>query len=208
MIAALVEAALRSFALGGVVWIGLILFRVRNPHVHMTAWVVVLLASLAMPFVMHWPTLTIDRMPLSVPVPDDAWPADFAMPERPQSSLPMAPAARRVEGSLNPRWRVGLISGAADEHGRRLAADTRPGGSPSADRDGGPDQNVPRAEPIAPTMREGGRQGETDGGHGRQVRDEARMIDVEHEHVDEPQTLGQRVGAPRQEQVLEEAKPV
>ena len=43
MIAALAEAALRSFALGGVVWIGLILFRVRNPHVHMTAWVVVLL---------------------------------------------------------------------------------------------------------------------------------------------------------------------
>jgi beta-lactamase regulating signal transducer with metallopeptidase domain len=93
MIAALAEAALRSFALGGVVWIGLILFRVRNPHVHMTAWVVVLLASLAMPFVMHWPTLTVDRMPLSVPVPDEAWPADFAMPERPQPSLPIAPAA-------------------------------------------------------------------------------------------------------------------
>ncbi len=93
MIAALAEAALRSFALGGVVWIGLILFRVRNPHVHMTAWVVVLLASLAMPFVMHWPTLTIDRMPLSVPVPDEVWPADFAMLERPQPSLPIAPAA-------------------------------------------------------------------------------------------------------------------
>ncbi|WP_426419804.1 hypothetical protein [Bradyrhizobium genosp. A] len=30
MIAALAEAALRSFALGGVVWIGLILFRVRE----------------------------------------------------------------------------------------------------------------------------------------------------------------------------------
>lgn len=93
MIAALAEAALRSFALGGVVWIGLILFRVRNPHVHMTAWVVVLLASLAMPFVMHWPTLTIDRLPLSMPVPDESWPADFAMPEHPQPSLPVAPNA-------------------------------------------------------------------------------------------------------------------
>jgi hypothetical protein len=93
MIAALAEAALRSFALGGVVWIGLILFRVRNPHVHMTAWVVVLLASLAMPFVMHWPTLTIDRLPLSVPVPDEAWPADFSMLEHPQPSLPIAPGA-------------------------------------------------------------------------------------------------------------------
>ncbi|MCG2628774.1 M56 family metallopeptidase [Bradyrhizobium sp. WYCCWR 13023] len=93
MIAALAEAALRSFALGGVVWIGLILFRVRNPHVHMTVWVVVLLASLAMPFVMHWPTLTIDRLPLSVPVPDDVWPADIAMLDRPQPSLPTASGA-------------------------------------------------------------------------------------------------------------------
>ena len=107
MIAALAEAALRSFALGGVVWIGLILFRVRNPHVHMTAWVVVLLASLAMPFVMHWPTLTLDRMPLSVPVPDESWPADFAMLERPQPSLPMAPAtaiAPMVKRGISIDW--------------------------------------------------------------------------------------------------------
>ncbi len=93
MIAALAEAALRSFALGGVVWFGLNLFRVRNPHVHMTAWVVVLLASLAMPFVMHWPTLTIDRLPLSVPVPEEAWPADLSMLEPPRPSLPIAPGA-------------------------------------------------------------------------------------------------------------------
>lgn len=93
MIAALAEAALRSFALGGVVWIGLNLFRVRNPHVHMTAWTVVLLASLAMPFVMHWPTLTVDRLPLSVPVLDESWPADFSMLEHPQPSLPIASGA-------------------------------------------------------------------------------------------------------------------
>ncbi|RXH18250.1 M56 family metallopeptidase [Bradyrhizobium guangzhouense] len=91
MIAALAEAALRSFALGGVVWIGLCLFRVRNPHLHMTAWMVVLLASLAMPFVMHWPTLTIDRLPLSVPVSDETWPVDLAMLDRP--FLPIAPDA-------------------------------------------------------------------------------------------------------------------
>ena len=59
MITTLAEAALRSLVLGGVVWFSLNLFRVRNPHVHMTAWVVVLLASLAMPVVMHWPTVTI-----------------------------------------------------------------------------------------------------------------------------------------------------
>jgi hypothetical protein len=31
------------------VWIGLNLLRVRNPHLHMTTWIVVLAASLAMP---------------------------------------------------------------------------------------------------------------------------------------------------------------
>lgn len=104
MIATLAEAALRSFALGGVVWIGLILFRVRNPYVHMTAWVVVLLASLAMPFVMHWPTLTIDRMPLSVPAPDEAWPADFSMLEQPQPSLPIAPSAPMAKRGVSIDW--------------------------------------------------------------------------------------------------------
>ncbi|GGI18817.1 hypothetical protein GCM10010987_01200 [Bradyrhizobium guangdongense] len=52
-----------------------------------------LLASLAMPVVMHWPTLTIDRLPLSVPVPVESWPADISMLERPQPSLPIAPGA-------------------------------------------------------------------------------------------------------------------
>lgn len=91
MIATLAEAALRSFVLGGVVWFGLNLFRVRNPHVHMTAWVVVLFASLAMPFVMHWPTLTITRLPLPMPVSDDFLPADISMLETPQPTLPIAP---------------------------------------------------------------------------------------------------------------------
>ncbi|MBR0717060.1 M56 family metallopeptidase [Bradyrhizobium liaoningense] len=97
MIATLAEAALRSFVLGGVVWFGLYLFRVRNPHVHMTAWVVVLLASLAMPFVMHWPTVTISRLPVPVPVPDNFWPTEPAMPElSPPASLGAvaAPPAR------------------------------------------------------------------------------------------------------------------
>lgn len=107
MIATLAEAALRSFVLGGVVWFGLNLFRVRNPHVHMTAWVVVLLASLAMPFVMHWPTLTIDRLPLSVPVPDEFWPADISMAETPQPALPIAPGAAiapAVKSAVSIDW--------------------------------------------------------------------------------------------------------
>jgi beta-lactamase regulating signal transducer with metallopeptidase domain len=93
MIATLAEAALRSLVLGGVVWLGLNLFRVRNPHVHMTAWVVVLLASLAMPFVMHWPTLTITRLPVPVAVTDDVLPADISILETPQPAWPAARSA-------------------------------------------------------------------------------------------------------------------
>lgn len=101
MIATLAEAALRSLVLGGAVWFGLNLFRVRNPHVHMTAWVVVLLASLAMPFVMHWPTLTITRLPLAMPATEDFLPADLSMLETPQPALPVAPGPAIVAATTS-----------------------------------------------------------------------------------------------------------
>jgi hypothetical protein len=59
MLDLLLESALRSLALGGAVWLGLRLLRVRNPRVHMTAWTVVLAASLSMPVLMHRLTLTL-----------------------------------------------------------------------------------------------------------------------------------------------------
>jgi hypothetical protein len=59
MLALFLEAALRSLALGGIVWLGLKLLRVRDPRAHMTAWTVVLVASLAMPLIMHWAKLTL-----------------------------------------------------------------------------------------------------------------------------------------------------
>jgi BlaR1 peptidase M56/Domain of unknown function (DUF3471) len=55
----LLESALRSLALGVAVWLGLALLRVRNPRTQMTAWSVVLVASLAMPVLMHRLTVTI-----------------------------------------------------------------------------------------------------------------------------------------------------
>jgi TonB family protein len=54
MIALLIEAALRSLALGVVVWVGLVALRPRNPHLQKTVWLTVLLASIAMPFVLQW----------------------------------------------------------------------------------------------------------------------------------------------------------
>jgi hypothetical protein len=59
MLDLLLESALRSLALGVAVWLGLTLLRVRNPRAHMTAWTVVLIASLAMPVLMHRLTVTI-----------------------------------------------------------------------------------------------------------------------------------------------------
>jgi hypothetical protein len=59
MLELLLESALRSLALGAAVWLGLALLRVRNPRAHMTAWTVVLVASLVMPVLMHRLTVTI-----------------------------------------------------------------------------------------------------------------------------------------------------
>jgi BlaR1 peptidase M56/Domain of unknown function (DUF3471) len=59
MLDLLLESALRSLALGVAVWLGLALLRVRNPRAHMTAWTVVLVASLAMPALIHRLTVTI-----------------------------------------------------------------------------------------------------------------------------------------------------
>ena len=66
MLDLLLESALRSLVLGGAVWLGLALLRVRNPHAHMTAWTVVVAASLSMPILMHRLTLTI---PAATPRP-------------------------------------------------------------------------------------------------------------------------------------------
>ena len=75
MLAILAESALRSLLLGGVVWIGLNLFRVRNPHLHMTAWAMVLAASLSMPLLMHWTTVTVTVDAPSVPAAERLWSA-------------------------------------------------------------------------------------------------------------------------------------
>jgi TonB family protein len=50
MITMIVEAALRSFLLGALVWLALAVVRPRNPHLQKTVWISVLLASIAMPF--------------------------------------------------------------------------------------------------------------------------------------------------------------
>jgi beta-lactamase regulating signal transducer with metallopeptidase domain len=99
MLAILAESALRCLALASVVWVGLNLLRVRNPHVQMTAWVLVLVASLSMPLLMHWTTVTVtlDPLPLPTAASENFWPAASALPEPPPSlasELGVAAAAR------------------------------------------------------------------------------------------------------------------
>jgi bla regulator protein blaR1 len=53
MISLVAEAAMRSMALGLILWLGLTLTRSRNPHLHKMLWSAVLLASLAIPLVMR-----------------------------------------------------------------------------------------------------------------------------------------------------------
>jgi bla regulator protein blaR1 len=88
MLAILAESALRSFVLGSVVWIGLYLLRVRNPHVHMTSWAMVLIASLSMPLLMHWMTVTVILEPSAIPAPEKLWPSEIPLPEPLSSSIP------------------------------------------------------------------------------------------------------------------------
>ena len=68
MIAILIEAALRSLMLGGLVWLGLRLCRVRNPQIEATAWTTVLVAALAMPLLPRWPVFHVVGPPALPPV--------------------------------------------------------------------------------------------------------------------------------------------
>jgi BlaR1 peptidase M56/Domain of unknown function (DUF3471) len=79
MLALLIESALRLLLLGGAVWLGLKLFRVRNPHVQMTVWSVVLIASLAMPLLMRWVTVPLPASPAPPQLAKIVW-ASPALP--------------------------------------------------------------------------------------------------------------------------------
>jgi hypothetical protein len=99
----LAEAALRSVVLGAIVWVGLHLFRVRNPHLQMISWILVLVASLSMPLLMRWTmvTITVDTLPMAIP--DHPWPAESALLE-PVPSATGAPAALRGQPHAAINW--------------------------------------------------------------------------------------------------------
>src|SRR5215467_749064 len=112
MLALLLEAALRSLALGGVVWLGLKLLRVRDPRAHMTSWTVVLAASLIMPLIMHWGTLTVPYSAPPSPLAKIVWvkaPAPLdAMPT--SDGLSQPPGSLAVQGHAVPSGGAAVLA--------------------------------------------------------------------------------------------------
>jgi beta-lactamase regulating signal transducer with metallopeptidase domain len=70
MIETLLDAALRCAALTGVVWLCLKLPRLRNPHIQLTAWTVVLVASLLMPVATRLAAFVIPPAPVAASIID------------------------------------------------------------------------------------------------------------------------------------------
>jgi len=114
ILAILAESALRSLLLGGVVWIGLNLLRVRNPHFHMTCWAMVLVASLSMPLLMRWTTVTVTVTAPPAPAAEHPWPAggtwSIPSPEPLRDTLAAAEAAPAAVGGGAPVLAVNWIT--------------------------------------------------------------------------------------------------
>ena len=107
MLSILAEAALRSLLLGSLVWLGLKLCRVRNPQAQMTAWLIVLAASLAMPFVMHEPTVTLTVAEAPLQGPDPIW---FAEEQFQNVGLAMPSDAGETAHAAAPGLAVNLFA--------------------------------------------------------------------------------------------------
>lgn len=73
----LFEAALRSLALTMIIWLGVKALRITNPHTRTATWRVVLVSTLAMPFLMHWKGFVLPAPPLAMPV---VLPAELSLP--------------------------------------------------------------------------------------------------------------------------------
>jgi hypothetical protein len=66
MLPVILEAAIRSMVLAVAIWLGLKTLRVRNPHILMAAWQMVLVVSLLMPFLVGWAKLPLPSAALPI----------------------------------------------------------------------------------------------------------------------------------------------
>jgi hypothetical protein len=109
MLQALLDAAVRSIGLATVVWLGLNLLRLRNPHIQLAAWTVVLGASLLMPAATRLAAVVIPPAPVVAPAVDDILPflSEISSPQRADVTIPVVAdtpaAARRDTAAAAPR---------------------------------------------------------------------------------------------------------
>jgi hypothetical protein len=109
MLQALLDAAVRSIGLATVVWLGLNLLRLRNPHIQLAAWTVVLGASLLMPAATRLAAVVIPPAPVVAPAVDDILPflSELSSPQRADVTIPVVAdtpaAARRDTAAAAPR---------------------------------------------------------------------------------------------------------
>jgi beta-lactamase regulating signal transducer with metallopeptidase domain len=124
MLVQLLEAAFRSFALGGAVWLILRFLRVHNPQVRMTAWTVVLMVSLSMPVLMHWATVTIPTVTILT---------QSSLPDAVIAPIPATTTARpTVQVTESPSEIVGLSLAAENSGAPARSGESSSAGPPLA----------------------------------------------------------------------------
>jgi beta-lactamase regulating signal transducer with metallopeptidase domain len=127
MLDVLAQAALRTLLLAAIVQLGLVLLRIRQPHLRLTAWTVVLAASLAMPALQWASPLRLPIMPalsntplvetaisdpdapFSTPAPIDDSPAPNAAIPWPAAPSLLTALYLMVAGLLLARLAVGIV---------------------------------------------------------------------------------------------------
>jgi hypothetical protein len=101
MLPIILEAAMRSLALGLAIGLAVKLLRVTNPHIQMAIWQSVLAVSLLMPFLIGWASFPVSAPGLPLP---ETLPADmvafFATP-----SLPAVPTGAAAAPIAPIDWR-------------------------------------------------------------------------------------------------------
>ena len=107
MIEVLITSALRSIVLAAIVWLGLKALRLRNPHIQLTAWTFVLVASLLMPASTRLAAVVVPPAPVIEPAVEDVLPRLIEQRDFAASPAQMA--------------------------GRTQSIDSRPAASPAAD---------------------------------------------------------------------------
>jgi beta-lactamase regulating signal transducer with metallopeptidase domain len=98
MLPIILEAAMRSLALGLVIGLGVKLLRVTNPHVQTAVWRSVLAVSLLMPFLIGWASFPVSAPAL--PIPEADMVAFFAAP-----ALPVVPTGAAAAPIAAIDWR-------------------------------------------------------------------------------------------------------